>query len=87
MDLHTVSETSKEKSPPTESIYLASTNVGKSGHRKLLRSSKKVNVKEQFKQFTDVENERKEATKNCQLTQKDIFENDKDDEDYDYVYR
>ena len=93
MDLQSLSETSKESlrenvqnSPPTHSIYLSSINVSKSGHRKLLRCSTS-NAKEKLKQSTVIKNERTEASKKCQATQTNMFEKDKDDEDYDYVYR
>ena len=66
---------------------MAPIKAEKSGHGKSLRISKKGNVKELLKQSTDIENEQKEVTKKCQATQTDIFENDKDDEDYDYAYR
>ena len=95
VDLQSFSETSKESlmendvqnSPPTQIICLPSINVSRSGHRNLLRSSKKGNPKEKLKQCTVIKNETKEATKKCQATQTEMFENNKDDEDYDYVYR
>jgi hypothetical protein len=87
VDLHAFSETSKENSSPTRRIYLAPIKAEKSGHGKSLGISKKGNVKELLKQSTDIENEQKEVTNKCQATQTDIFENDKDDDDYDYVYR
>ena len=86
VDLQTLSDNPKENSHPTRSIYLPFINVGNSGHRKVIPISKKGNVKEHLKQSTDIVIERK-ATKKCQATQTDMFENDKNDEDYDYVYR
>ena len=94
VDLQSVSETSKESlmesdvqnSPHTQSFYLPTINVSKSGHSRLLRNSKKRDAKEKLKQSVVLKNETKEATKKCQATQTDLFESDKD-EDYDYVYR
>jgi hypothetical protein len=78
VDLHSVSKTSTQNLPSTREIYLPSSNVGNSGHRKLLRRSEKGNVIERNV------NERNKVTNICQATQTDMFENDKD---YDYVYR
>ena len=63
VDLQTFSETLTENSSPKKSIYLPCIKAEKSGHRKILRSSKKGNVIELLKQSTVIENERKEATK------------------------
>ena len=87
VDLQTLSENSKENYSPTKSIYLPSINAEKSGHRNLLRTSKKGYAKELLIQSTVIDNERKEAPNKCQATQTDMFKNYKDDEDYDYVYR
>jgi hypothetical protein len=83
VDLQSFSETLKENSSRTKSIALPSIKAEKSVHRKLLRS--KGNVKELLKQSTGIENEKQEASKKCQATQTDMFENNKDDEDN--VYR
>ena len=87
VDLQTFSETLTENSSPKKSIYLPCIKAEKSGHRKILRSRKKGNVIELLKQTTVIENERKEATKKCKATQTDMTENDKYDEELDYVYR